>query len=236
MRAEMKFRQVSTSALLNKRQKMTSLGICLLSLLSLFSTSSLAVGPADSIESETAYTFQVSKVKMGNVSHLQTQPTQTYLRQIFLDDDWQRMVQNGCSHDDDSRVVDGDTGIKHGFISSAILAFDKHLPLLIRPQHLWLMITQAIAVHVGRNGELLRDRFVRHEGRKALIVKVDDPMLFEFSKEDWESIVLSFEKQIREETVDGVVDNLSASSFSSTNLSEGIASTMVVMDTCKSFF
>merc|ERR1712178_324637 len=41
----------------------------------------------------------------------------------------------------------------HGFIAAATAAFAKHYPLAVRPQHFWLMILQATAVHVTQNAE-----------------------------------------------------------------------------------
>merc|ERR1719282_577954 len=35
----------------------------------------------------------------------------------------------------------------HGFIAAAIEAFANHYPLALRPQHFWLMVLQATAVH-----------------------------------------------------------------------------------------
>ncbi len=36
----------------------------------------------------------------------------------------------------------------HGFISAVCLAFDRHLPLALRPEHFWELILQAVALHV----------------------------------------------------------------------------------------
>ena len=63
---------------------------------------------------------------------------------------------------------------EHGFIAAAILAFDGHATISLRPQHFWLMILQAISTHVGLNAEELRAKWVPHEGKKDLIVIAND--------------------------------------------------------------
>merc|ERR1711920_412695 len=62
----------------------------------------------------------------------------------------------------------------HGFIAAATAAFASHYPLAIRPQHFWLMILQATAVHVAQHAEEVRERWVHHEGKKELAVSCDD--------------------------------------------------------------
>jgi len=56
----------------------------------------------------------------------------------------------------------------HGFIAAATAAFANHYPLAVRPQHLWMMILQATAVHVGKHAEEIRANWVSHEGKKGL--------------------------------------------------------------------
>ena len=51
------------------------------------------------------------------------------------------------SHPDDERVLVG--GHEHGFIAAVTAAFRDHYPLSLKPQHFWLMIAQAVAVHVS---------------------------------------------------------------------------------------
>ena len=50
-------------------------------------------------------------------------------------------------HPDGQRVLVG--GHEHGFIAAVTAAFRDHYPLSLKPQHFWLMITQAVAVHVS---------------------------------------------------------------------------------------
>lgn len=57
----------------------------------------------------------------------------------------------------------------HSFLVAAFQAFKEHRPLIISPDHIWLLILQAFAVHVRQNAEELRHKFVAHDGKKELI-------------------------------------------------------------------
>ena len=60
----------------------------------------------------------------------------------------QLVDEGGMSgHPDGQRVLVG--GHEHGFIAAVTAAFRDHYPLSLKPQHFWLMIAQAVAVHVS---------------------------------------------------------------------------------------
>ena len=52
---------------------------------------------------------------------------------------------------------------KHGFIAAITAAFRDHYPLKLKPQHFWIMVTQAVAIHVSIKrtsvDNLILDRF-----------------------------------------------------------------------------
>ncbi len=49
-------------------------------------------------------------------------------------------------------------------------AYSKHFPLKISPSQIFVMILQAIAINVDKNAEKLRDKFVKHQDKKKLVV------------------------------------------------------------------
>ena len=65
-------------------------------------------------------------------------------------------------------AMGGDGG--NGFIQACEIAWAKHYPLKIDPSHIWLCITQALALHVEENAEKLREKWIMHDGKKQLIV------------------------------------------------------------------
>ena len=62
----------------------------------------------------------------------------------------------------------------HGFIRAAEIAWKSHFPLKIDPIHIWLLILQAVAMHVDKHSQLLRNKWVNFDGRKKLVVNRDD--------------------------------------------------------------
>ena len=73
-----------------------------------------------------------------------------------------------------TKVLEQSWQMHHGFIRASELAWKEHYPLRIDPTHIWLLILQAIAMHVDMNSELLRKKWVNFEGTKKLIVNRDD--------------------------------------------------------------
>lgn len=60
-----------------------------------------------------------------------------------------------------------------------MLAYVHHIPLILNPDHVWLVIVQGFAAHVKLNSEKLRDKFVKHDGKKTLeIEKLKPNFLF----------------------------------------------------------
>lgn len=76
------------------------------------------------------------------------------------------------SHDPAQLLVK--TNTDNPLIQTIHLAFSQHYPLVLTPDCLWLTITQGFSNHVNRHAEHLRLRFVAHEAKKQLTIRVDD--------------------------------------------------------------
>merc|ERR1712232_1014228 len=113
----------------------------------------------------------------------------------------------------------------HGFIAAITNAFAHHYPLVLRPQHIWLLILQAIAKHVDKHAEELRSKWVQHEGKKHLSVSCNDFVLGSASN-NWASVVDGrhdcFANQIAKNTNKDVMPML-CPAFSDTSGIENIA-------------
>ena len=117
------------------------------------------------------------------------------------------------------------------FIISSLTAWSKHYPFRFRPEHIWLLILQATAVHVDQNAEKLRSKYVKHKGKMQLNVDVSaNP-----SYEEWIDVVKNFASQIDKNTVKGT-GKLFECDFSSSTLTEKIAAKISIMDICKNYF
>lgn len=130
------------------------------------------------------------------------------------------------------------------FLDCCVCAFAQHLPLAISPDHIWTMITYAFAKHVDQNSEALREKFVKHEGKKRLLVVTKDE--FQMSgadqpdsgepAENWEKeIFFEFSKQIKAAIGDEIHASL-VSNFSTTTASSLAASEITLMSSMKNFF
>jgi len=125
-------------------------------------------------------------------------------------------------------------GYDNGFLNAAVTAFAHHHPIALSPDHIWLLVLQAVAKHVDANAASLRSHFVHHEGEKSLQVRRDD-FVRGSSRNDWPGVLREFKQQIAANLVDGVADRLETN-FSTTGLAEEAAACVTTMDLCKNFF
>ena len=136
-----------------------------------------------------------------------------------------------CSNSDAEIVESRSHSSICSFITSSLEAWNKHYPFRFKPEHIWLLILQAVAVHVDKNAEKLRNKYVTHEGKKDLIVEISrDP-----SYEEWVNTIQTFAAQIDENTVKDTCKILECD-FSKSTLTEKIATKITMMDICKNYF
>merc|ERR1740129_370101 len=62
-------------------------------------------------------------------------------------------------------------GLEHSFVLAIVTAWCRHLPLVLKPDHIMLLILQAIARHVNSQPEKMRSKIVRHEKVKRIKVR-----------------------------------------------------------------
>ena len=152
------------------------------------------------------------------------QPVLTRLQGRSLRERFPEMIDAG-SHAD----LFVDTGVAHPLIAAVHLAFSEHRPLCLSPDAVWLTIAQGFAQHVRLNSEKLRERFVRHSGKKVLKVERTHfpvPM---------EPVIQEFREQLAGELGSGIV-RLMLCDFSTTTDVERTASAVILMDTFQPYF
>jgi len=128
------------------------------------------------------------------------------------------------------RLVSCDT--VHAFAKAAHDAFYNHLPLTIRPDDVWFCIAQGFATHVGQNSEELRSRFVRHAGKKRLVVERADFLLG--CENPWPEAFAAFSDQIGAHV--GTLKDLVSARFSTSTETEIAAFDICLMDTFQGYF
>lgn len=121
----------------------------------------------------------------------------------------------------------------HGFVSAVHIAFDRHYPLVLTPDAVWLCIAQGFAAHVRLHAETLRKRLVSHEGRATLEIRRDD-FVKGSPTNPWPEVLGAFSDAIAAYG-DGA-RRLVVSSFSTTGPAERAASEIVLMDTLRRYF
>ena len=134
--------------------------------------------------------------------------------------------------------IDGDSLISfgtHSFYKGMINAYASHRGIVLSPDVIWLLISQGFAAHVNLNSEELRNKIVYHQGKKTLEVESHKNLLLETDKVNWDSIFGEFEKQIRSNTKNNIADIITAD-FSTTGMTEKIASQITLMESVKSYF
>ena len=114
-----------------------------------------------------------------------------------------------------------------------LTAFDKHYSLVLSPDMIMLLISQAVATHINENAEKLRDRLVDFEGQRVLKIEMRGDLLEQ--EEAWDWIIPAFSDSIDKNMKAGLSD-LMVCDFSTTGLVERISSQITMMESVKKFF
>lgn len=125
-----------------------------------------------------------------------------------------------------------DVGDFHPLIAAAALAYQKHFPLVLSPDMIWLTVLQGIAQHIANHSEALHGKLVAHQTKIELIVErtelpASDALMLSATQE--------FTKQI-EQHVLPEKRFLLHTEFSTTTDIERIAGAIVVMDAFQPYF
>jgi hypothetical protein len=73
---------------------------------------------------------------------------------------------------DDTPVGIQYLGASNGFVDAAIMAYNQHHHLIIRPEDVWFSVLVQLNVYINEHAEELRSMFVAHEGQKRLQLEV----------------------------------------------------------------
>ena len=135
-----------------------------------------------------------------------------------------------------SSFADEDKLVYHGqdaFFRCIVEAYAQHKSVTLSPDMIWLLISQGFARYVNAHAEALRPQLVDHDGKMSLVVQSDVDVLSE--KADWPKLIGDFTAQIERYTT-GDIGNTITANFSTTGLTERVASQITLMDAMKSYF
>jgi Domain of unknown function (DUF4419) len=119
----------------------------------------------------------------------------------------------------------------NALVQAVDLAFNKHRPLRLTPDVVWITLAQGFSIHVRENAEALRARFVRHEGREKVPVTVVDVP----AGEAWRDFIARLSDATVEHLGAGVVALLTRP-FSTTTDDARAVFRVALLDTFTPFF
>jgi hypothetical protein len=136
-----------------------------------------------------------------------------------------------CSNPDEKVAEGGDF---HPLIAAAALAYQKHYPLALTPDVLWLTILQGVAQHIANHSGVLQARLVTHQTKMELVVQTG---LGSLPKTDAEMMAATqpFVDLIEQHVLPEKRFVLNTK-FSTTTDVERIAGAIVVMDAFQPYF
>jgi hypothetical protein len=151
--------------------------------------------------------------------------------QVFKEDELQLHFWEDSLKEKRPRLNIRDIGSRcHALIDAVHVAFSQHYPLTLSPDDIWLVIAQGFSHHVAENAEILRNRLVRHQGRRKLSVEC-----YDLSPTSFEHAIASFSSQFQQ-AVDPVLYETLICDFSTTTPTIRTASEVALMDSFSSYF
>jgi hypothetical protein len=121
----------------------------------------------------------------------------------------------------------------NGFLEGAYRAYTNHNHLIIRPEDVWLAVLVQLNFYINANAEALRDMFVRHEGKKDLVLF--DPTV-DFQTADFRKLVLQFKDLLGKSVVNPELKAWVTPDFSTTNECDQVVASAVFMATMQKYF
>lgn len=123
----------------------------------------------------------------------------------------------------------------NGFFEAVHKAYARHMPLVISPDMIWLVIVQGLARHIHENSETLRSHFVQHNGKKTINVHLDGKISLGSDDSDWEWAFQQFQDSVAAYTNQALAQTI-AGRFSGTNSDAAVAFDIALMDAMSPYF
>ena len=121
----------------------------------------------------------------------------------------------------------------NGFVHTVIQAYNEHYDLVIRPDDVWISILAQLSSHINSNAEELREKFVAHDKKKALIIKLES---IEPDEIDWEEFANQMTELMDQDLVDKDLKQWILPDFSTTTQMDTNVSAMLMMACMKNYY
>lgn len=122
---------------------------------------------------------------------------------------------------------------KDCLFQTVYMAYARHHAITLSPDMIWLLICQRLARYVNTHAEEMRPLIVTHEGKIELEIKSEKDLLS--NDADWSAVIDAFSSQIGNYTKNNIVETVT-SGFSTTTVTERIATQITLMVTLKEYF
>jgi hypothetical protein len=123
----------------------------------------------------------------------------------------------------------------NGFILAVRLAYNYHVPLRLRPDHIWITVLNSFGMFIEKNAERFRKSFVAHEGKLDLCVLVPPEWEASDDRIQWNDVIASISSLIESNTVTGVRSAFEAP-FTTSDAIAATAARVSLMAALKSYF
>lgn len=120
----------------------------------------------------------------------------------------------------------------HPLVETMDKAYANHYPLVISPDHLWILISTQLAKHIELNAEKLRHHFVNFDGKKE--IRVYENSFVKGQQNNWAHFFGELTKGV--EGYIGPKKNLLVSNFSTTTPLAKTISEITLLDSMKQYF
>ncbi|KAK8019951.1 hypothetical protein PG990_005089 [Apiospora arundinis] len=119
----------------------------------------------------------------------------------------------------------------NGFVESAWFAYSNHHNLVIRPDDVWFAILVQFSFYVNANSEILRDKFVSFEGKRALLLQEEF-----VDRIDFGSMSRNMTQLIEQNIVDPELRMWILPSFTTTTVADETVAAVLMMGTLQKYF
>ena len=136
--------------------------------------------------------------------------------------------------------------VSNAFIGTVYKAYSHHYPLELSVEDIWVAIAQGASIHLNENAEKFRHYFVSHDGRKKLILKVDELRLDDNERPsgvnisvpaiNWPAAVRSMADLIKADMKAADLVTLISQPFSQTTSVEQAVFDACLMDSVKTYY
>lgn len=176
-------------------------------------------------------TFEVDKDLPAPKTKLQKYDDKEIAKKIVnisaIPKELHRVVKTGLEGERLSYIADDN------FYKCMVQAYADHHPLVLSPDIVWLIISQGFSRYVNAHAEEMRNLLVFHEGKMELVVNSNNDILSPIG--DWERLLNDFSTCIARNTKGELADLMTAD-FTTTGITERIASQVSLMDVVKKYF